>query len=74
MRGVQLAITTTEFVSAFVVTKSCLNYIRLQAEAKDIVEAVREIDTVIATLQDVRNNIDTYHSEWFLTISEQWQS
>ena len=74
-RGLQLAITTTEFVSALVVTNSCFSFIEsltlsLQAEAKDIVQAVREIDTVIATLQDVRDNIDTYHSEWFLTISE----
>lgn len=74
-RGLQLAIITTEFVSALVVTDSCLKYIQaltlsLQAETKDIVAAVREIDTVIATVQDVRDNIDTYHSRRFLTISE----
>ena len=74
-RGLHLAITTTEFVSALVITNSCLKYIQaltssLQAEAKDIVAAVREIDTVTATVQDVRDNIDTHHSKWFLTISE----
>ena len=74
-RGLQLAITTTEFVSALVIANSCLKYIQvltssLQAEAKDIVAAVREIDTVTATLQDVCDNIDTHHSRWFLTISE----
>ncbi len=42
-----IAITTTEFVSALVITNSCLKYIQalmqsLQAEAKDIVEAVKE--------------------------------
>ena len=50
-RGPQLAITTTEFVSALVITNSCLKYIQaltssLQAEAKDIVAAMKEIDTV----------------------------
>ena len=74
-RGLQLAITTTEFVSALVVTDSCLKYTQaltssLQAEAKDIVAAVREINTVIATVQDVRDNIDTHHSRWFLAISD----
>ena len=57
------------------ITYSCLKYIQeltssLQAEAKDIVAAVREIDTVTATLQDVCDNIDTHHSRWFLAISE----
>ena len=61
-RGLELAITTTEIVSALVVTNACLKYIQaltssLQAEAKDIVAAVREIDTVIATVQDVCDNI-----------------
>ena len=47
-RGLQLAITTTEFVSALVITNSCLKYIQaltssLQAEAKDIVAAMKEI-------------------------------
>ena len=74
-RGLELAITTTEFVSALVVTNACLKYIQaltssLQAEAKDIVVAVREIDTVTATVQAVRDNIDTHHTRWFLTISE----
>ena len=57
-KGLQLAITTTEFVSALVITNSCLKYMVIQAltsslkaEAKDIVAAVREIDTVTATLK-----------------------
>ena len=71
-RGLQLAITTTEFVSALVVIDSCLKYTQaltssLHAEAKDI---VREINTVIATVQEVCDNIDTHHSRWFLTISD----
>ena len=35
--------------------------------------AVGELDTVIATVQDVRDNIDTHHSRWFLTTSEMSQ-
>ena len=38
-------------------------------KAKDIVTAVREIDNVTATLQDVRDNIHT-HAQQFLTITE----
>ena len=76
-RGLQLAITTTEFVSALVITNSCLKYIQaltssLQAEAKDIVAAVREIDTVTAILQDVRDNVDTHRSRWFLRCCHKW--
>ena len=68
-----MAITTTEFVSALVITNSCLKYIQalttsLQAEARDVVSAVRVVDTVTATVQDVRDNIDTY-ARWFLTIT-----
>ena len=74
-KALYLAITTTEFVSALVITNSCRKYIQsltssLQAEAKDIVAGMGEIDTVTATIQDIRDNIDTYHTEWFLTISE----
>ena len=74
-RGLLLAITTTDFVSTLVITNSCLKYLKaltasLQAEAKDIVTAVSEIDTVTATVQDVRDNIDTHHAQWFLTITE----
>ena len=64
-RTLQLAISTTEFLSALVTTNSCLKYLQaltsnLQAEAKDIVEAIAEIDSVRAALQSVRDNVDTY--------------
>ena len=60
--GIQLAITTTDFVSTLVFTNSCLKYLQaltsnLQAEARDVVESVKEISSVKAALQDVRNNI-----------------
>ncbi len=66
------------FVSALVITDACLTYLQaltasLQAEAKDIVTivtAVKEIDNVMASVQPVRDNIDTDHAQWFLTITE----
>lgn len=68
--GIQLAITTMDFVSALVITNSCLKYLQaltsnLQAEAKEVVESFKEISSVKAALQDVRDNITTYHSQCF---------
>ncbi len=72
-RCLHLAITTTTFVSALVITNACLVYLQvlmasLQAEAKDIVTAVKEIDNVTASLQAVRDHIDTEHAQWFLNV------
>ncbi len=69
-----LAITNTEFISALVITHKCLQYLRgltvsLQEEAKDIVQAVSEIKTLTSSLKEVRENVDSYHSKWFETIS-----
>lgn len=49
------------------ITNACLKHLyaltcSLQAEAKDIVEAVAEIKTVRAVLQDIRDNIDSKHT------------
>ena len=58
-RGILLALTTTDFVSALVITNSCLNYLQaltsnlLQAEARDIVESVKEISGVKTALPHV---------------------
>ena len=53
-----LAITTTEFFCALVITHECLQYLKgltisLQEEAKDIVQAVSEIKTLTSTLKEV---------------------
>ena len=74
-----LAMTTTDFISALVITTACLKYLlgltrSLQAEAKDIVQAVSEINNVKATLQDVRNNIEKYHDEWFADVESMCDS
>ena len=77
-RGLLLAITTTDFLSALVITNSCLKYLKaltsnLQAESKDILSAVEEVNNVIDTLQDVRDNVSTYHSTWFNTVDSMCQ-
>ena len=74
-----LAITTSSFISALVITTACLKYLlgltrSLQAEAKDIVQAVSEINHVKATLQDVRDNIEKFHDEWFAIVEKMCDS
>ena len=70
-----LAISTTDFLSALVITNACLKYLlgltrSLQTEAKDIVEAVAEINHIKSALHDVRENIDSYHSQWFASVEQ----
>lgn len=70
-----LAISTTDFISALVIITACLQHLlgltrSLQAEAKDIVQAVSEIKSVTATLQDVRNNVEEHHGRWFAEVEE----
>ena len=74
-RSLQLAMTTTDFICTVVITNSCLKYLQaftssLQAEAKDIVTTVNEIDMVTTPLQSVRDNIGTHHSQWFSTVEK----
>ena len=74
-RSLQLALTTTDFISSLVITNSCLKYLQalttnLQAEAKDIVEAVQEISSVKAALDSVRSNIDDHHNRWFQIVEK----
>ena len=71
-----LAITTTDFISSLVITSACLKYLlgltrSLQAEAKYIVQAMSEVN---ATLQDVRDNIEKFHDEWFATVEKMCDS
>ena len=67
--------SVTEFISALVITNERLQYFRglttsLQEEAKDIVQAVSEIKTLTSSLKQVRENVDSYHSRWFETVSK----
>ncbi|KAG7154128.1 52 kDa repressor of the inhibitor of the protein kinase-like 11, partial [Homarus americanus] len=60
-----LAITSTDFIVSLVITNNALGYLKgvttsLQAEAKDIVEAISEVNYLKAALQDVRNNMDDH--------------
>ena len=70
-----LVITRTEFIIALVITNECLKYLRsftmsLQEDAKDTVQAVSEVTTLTPSLKLVRENVDSYHSRWFETISK----
>ena len=70
-----LAITTTDFLSAWVIVNKGLNYVlalarSLQAEAKDIVEAVTEVDNVKDVLTNVHENVDTFHGQWFVEVEK----
>jgi hypothetical protein len=42
----------------------------LQQEAKDIVQAVSEVEVLTSSLKKVRKNVDSHHSEWFKTVSD----
>ena len=70
-----LAISTTNFLSALVITSSSLSYLMaltksLQSEAKEIVEAVTEISDLTSVLRDLRDNVDKYHDEWFAEVEQ----
>ena len=56
-----LAITTTDFLSALVITNACLNYFlaltrSLQAVVKDIIQAVSAVNNIKEALHDVWDN------------------
>ena len=42
----------------------------LQAEAKDIVEAVAEVKHVVTALKEFRENISVHHRERFATVEQ----
>ncbi|KAG7169009.1 putative 52 kDa repressor of the inhibitor of the protein kinase-like 20 [Homarus americanus] len=65
-----LVITSTDFFVSLLITNNALGYLKgvttsLQAQAKVIVEASREVNCVKAAQQDVRNNMDDHNIEWF---------
>ena len=71
--GLLLAITAFDFISALIVTNKCLGYLRaltcsLQAEAKDVMQAVGGIDVVLTSLKEARNAIDQQHDAWLQEI------
>ena len=64
------AVTNFTFIHAFVVTRHCLAYIKgltksLQSKTQDVVKAYKEVNSIIATLEDTRNSIDAKHVVWF---------
>ena len=74
-RCLQIAMTTTYFISALVITNYCLKSLQaltsnFLAESRDIVAAVKEIDIVTAAIQSVRDNIDNHHAQWFASVED----
>ena len=74
-----LAITITDFVSALVITSNSLSCLlpltrSLQAESKDIVEAVEEIGNLKDTLSDMHEKLDEVHGKWFEEIEKMCES
>ena len=72
-----LAITTTDFVSALVITSNSLNCLKpltKSLESKDIVEGVQEIDSLERLLTEKRQNVDSIHSKWFEEIDKMCRS
>lgn len=70
-----LAVTNADFLSALVIAQQTLGYLRgitisLQAESKDIVQAVSEVDEVIEALQSARDNVDELHTGWFNEVEQ----
>ena len=73
-----LATTTTDFLSALVIACRSLDYLlgctkSSQAEAKDIVEAVTEVDNLKDVLSNVCENVDIYHGQWFGEVEKMCQ-
>ena len=69
-----LATTDSDFIASLVVTDGCLGNVvlqgitsSLQAEAKDKVQT--EIDVVLASLNDVKKNVNDHHQEWYEEIA-----
>ena len=70
-----LAISTTKFLSALVITSFCLNYLMaltksLQSEAKDIVQAVSEINHITSVFRDLREKMEDHHNEWYTEVEK----
>ena len=74
-----LEITTANFISALIITNKCLNYLlaltkSLQAVAKDIVHAVKEVNDLKWVITDVHEKVDMNHSNWLLRLEQMCQS
>ena len=70
-----IAITTTNFISALVITSHSLSCLKpltksLQAESKDVVEAVQEMDHLKQVLATQWENVDSLHSECFMEVEQ----
>ncbi|XP_052245753.1 52 kDa repressor of the inhibitor of the protein kinase-like [Dreissena polymorpha] len=72
--GFLMAITGFQFIAVLVIVTRCLSYIKpftvaLQGRSVDVVKAMSQVSVVQQALQEVRDNIDTYHNTWFQEVS-----
>ncbi|XP_052268766.1 52 kDa repressor of the inhibitor of the protein kinase-like [Dreissena polymorpha] len=72
--GFLMAITGFQFIAVLVSVTRCLSYIKpltvaLQGRSVDVVKAMSQVSVVQQALQEVRDNIDTYHNTWFQEVS-----
>ncbi len=80
-RDLLLAITSPEFIAPLVITQRVHTYTTgithsLQAESRDIMEAVGSIDTLRDALQSVRDSVDVYHRDGLVMwrrCAEKWE-
>ncbi len=57
------------------ITSFCLNYLMaltksLQSEAKDIVQAVSEINHITSVFCDLREKMEDHHNEWYTEVEK----
>ena len=67
------AITSFSFIVAFQLTSKVMSFlhaltISLQGESKDICNAYMEVDRTMQVLQDIRQNVDVRHTEWWTDV------
>lgn len=69
------SLTNFDFLMTLTVTAAVLNYtkaltVKLQKQSVNDGSAFHEVDTIISTLQDVRENVETYTATWFKSAEE----
>ena len=78
-QSLRLALSQFSFIVTLVVTQSVLAYtkglsVKLQGPYMDVARAHREIETVKATLEEARSNVDTYHARVYAQATAMAQS
>jgi hypothetical protein len=74
-----LATSITDFIADLVIANHCLNYLlpltrSLQSVAKDIVEAITEVEHLKKVLSDLCKHAHSHYSQWFTEKEEMCQA